>query len=128
MDDPIFARLRELCLALPHADEKLSHGRPHFFTVKVFAVYGGVVKGDHDPEPHRRALLVFTDTHTRAALLEDSRFFVPGYYGPYGWVGLDLARPGDPPDAAVDWAEVIELIEESYRLTAPARFVRELDG
>ncbi len=127
-DDPLLAELRRRCLAMPGAAEKVSHGRPNFFTVKVFAVYGGVVKGDHDPEPHCRSLLVLTDQHTRAELLDDQRFFLPGYYGPSGWVGLDLARPGDPPAPAVDWTEVEELVDASYRLTAPARLLRELDA
>jgi hypothetical protein len=126
--DPILARLREICLGMPGAAEKISHGRPNFFTTKVFAVYGGVVKGDRDPEPHRRALLVLTDAHTRAALLERERFFVPGYYGPSGWVGLDLARPGERPLPEPDWTEVVELVDASYRMTAPTRLVRELDA
>ena len=46
-DDPYLARLREVCLALPEAAEKVSHGHPNFYTTKVFAVFGGVVKGDH---------------------------------------------------------------------------------
>lgn len=126
--DPILARLRDICLGMPGADEKDSHGRPNFLTTKVFAVYGGVVKGDHDPEPHRRALLVLTDPHSRAALLERDRFFLPGYYGPSGWVGFDLARPGEPESPDLDWVEVAELVDASYRMTAPARLVRELDA
>jgi hypothetical protein len=126
--DPILGRLRRICLGMPGAAEKISHGRPNFFTTKVFAVYGGVVKGDHDPEPHGRAVLVLTDPHTRAALLERERFFVPGYYGPSGWVGLDLARPGEPLLPDLDWVEVAELVDASYRMTAPARLVRELDA
>ena len=35
--DPVLARVRELALALPDAGEKVSHGRPAFFTTKVFA-------------------------------------------------------------------------------------------
>ena len=45
-DDPVLSRVRELCLALPGAAEKVSHGRPMFFTRKAFAIYGGVTKGD----------------------------------------------------------------------------------
>jgi hypothetical protein len=76
--DPYLGRLREICLALPGADEKVSHGRPNFFTRKVFAIYGGVVKGDHDPGPFRHAVIVKPDSADRAALLEDERFGVPG--------------------------------------------------
>ena len=35
-DDPLLAQVRALALALPEADEKVSHGRPAFFTKKVF--------------------------------------------------------------------------------------------
>ena len=45
-DDPYLDRLREVCLSLPGAAEKISHGRPNFFTTKVFAIFGGVTKGD----------------------------------------------------------------------------------
>jgi hypothetical protein len=124
--DPYLRRLREICLALPGADEKVSHGRPNFFTRKVFAIYGGVVKGDHDPEPYRHALIVQPDEDDRAALLEDPRFVVPGYYGPYGWLMLDLRN--DRAADGVDWDEVAELVDASYRRTAPVRLVRELDA
>ncbi|WP_323096297.1 MmcQ/YjbR family DNA-binding protein [Intrasporangium sp. YIM S08009] len=124
--DPYLTRLRTICLALPGADEKVSHGRPNFFTRKVFAVYGGVVKGDHDPEPFRQALLVLPEETDRLALLEDERFVVPGYYGPYGWLMLDL-RHRDGVEG-VDWDEVGELVDASYRRTAPARLVARLDA
>ena len=119
-------RLRAICLALPGADEKVSHGRPNFFTRKVFAIYGGVLKGDHDPEPYRQALLVLPAETNRPALLQDERFVVPGYYGPYGWLMLDLRHPRGV--AGVDWDEVAELVDTSYRLTAPARLVQSLEG
>ena len=123
--DPYLERVRAICLALPEADEKVSHGRPNFFTRKVFAIYGGVVKGDHDPEPYRQALIVLPDEADRPALLEDERFVVPGYYGPYGWLMLDLRNPSGV--QGVDWDEVAELVDSSYRRTAPARLVRSLD-
>jgi hypothetical protein len=124
--DPYLTRLRTICLALPGADEKVSHGRPNFFTRKVFAIYGGVVKGDHDPEPYRQALLVLPEETDRLALLDDERFVVPGYYGPYGWLMLDLRRPDGV--EGVDWDEVGELVDASYRRTAPARLVARLDA
>lgn len=103
-DDEHLRRLREICLALPGADEKVSHGRPNFFTRKVFAIYGGTVKGNHDPEPRARSLLFVPDAEDRLALLDDARVFVPGYLGPYGWLGLDFRPAGGA--SRVDWAEV----------------------
>jgi hypothetical protein len=124
--DPYLVRLREICLALPGADEKVSHGRPNFFTKKVFAVYGGVVRGDHDPWPYAQALLFVPDSADRPALLDDARVFEPAYLGPYGWLGLNLRQEAGAD--GVDWAEVGELVDASYRRTAPAGLVRELDG
>ena len=123
--DPYLARLREICLALPEAQEKVSHGRPTFFTKKVFAGYGAVVKGDHDPEPHARSLVFVPDAADRPALLADDRFFEPAYLGPYGWLGLDFSPARSV--GRVEWDEVAELVDASYRLTAPARLVRLLD-
>ncbi|WP_308337082.1 MmcQ/YjbR family DNA-binding protein [Terrabacter sp. Ter38] len=124
--DPYLARVRGICLALPGADEKVSHGRPSFFTTKLFLTYGGTVRGDHDPEPYRHSVLVLPDAAERPALLGDARFYDPAYVGPSGWVGLDLRACGPPGE--VDWQEVAELVDASYRLTAPARLVRELDA
>lgn len=125
-DDPHLGRVREICLALPGADEKVSHGRPCFFTKKVFAIFGGVVKGDHDPGPYACSLIVLPEPDDRLALLEDERFYLPGYYGPAGWVGLDFRACGGVD--RVDWDEVAELVDASYRRTAPVTLVRQLDG
>lgn len=56
----------------------------------------------------------------RAALMDDARTFVPAYMGPSGWLGLDLTL--EP-----DLDEVAELMEMSFRRTAPARLIRQLD-
>ena len=119
-DDRYLVRLRAICLALPEAAEKDSHGHPNFYTKKVFAVFGGVVKGDHGSDRWSQSVLVLPDLLSREASLSDQRFFVPGYYGPYGWIGLDFRA------AEVDWDEVADLVEQSYRNTATARLVRQL--
>ncbi|MFC7494203.1 MULTISPECIES: MmcQ/YjbR family DNA-binding protein [unclassified Nocardioides] len=119
-DDPVLARVRELALALPDAAEKVSHGIPAFYTTKVFAYYGGSVKVGDGYERHSESVLVLADPVERPALLEDPRFFHPMYLGVSGWVGLDL-------DDGVDWSEVAELVETSYRLTAGVRRARLLD-
>lgn len=124
-DDPHLARVREICLALPGAAEKASHGSPTFFTRRTFAVFGGSLKGDHYSPVARQALLFLPDESERAALVEDERFFVPAYFGTSGWLGLSFHLVGGVDE--VDWDEVAELVEMSYRLTAPASLVRELD-
>jgi hypothetical protein len=125
-DEPCLLRLRELCLALPGADEKVAHGRPNFFTRRVFAIYGGSLKGDHFAPVARHAVLFLPDADDRPALLEDERFFVPAYVGVSGWLGLSFELGGGC--ERVDWDEVAELVDASYRNTAPARLVAELDA
>jgi len=119
--DPLLRRLRELALAFPDAAEKISHGHPAFFTTKVFAYYGGSIKVDGSYRRHERSVLVLPDEHERLALLEDERCYLPAYLGPAGWVGLDL-------DGGTDWAEVGELLEASYRMTAGVRRVAALEA
>lgn len=121
-DDPFLARLRPICLDLPGAAEKISHGHPNFYTAKVFATFGGMVKGDHDSDRFSQSVLVLPDPQERTLLLEDNRFFVPGYSGPSGWIGLDFRAA--PPD----WNEVAELIDASYRNTAGSRLIAELEA
>lgn len=120
-DDPFLERVRRLAADLPNTGEKVSHGRPAFFTKKVFAYYGGSLKVDGEWEQHPHSLVIRPDEGERRALLEDGRTYVPAYLGPSGWIGVDL---GD----ATDWIEIAELIDASYRLTASKRDVAELDA
>ena len=119
-DDPHLARVREIALALPEADEKISHGRPTFYTQKVFCYYGGSVRIDQEWIAHDAAIMVRPDPDDDPALRQDQRFWVPAYLGPSGWLGIDL-------DDDTDWREIGELIDASYRVTAPRRLVQELD-
>ena len=116
-DDPHLAELRAVCLALPESTEVEAWGVPTFRAgKKIFAVFSGT-----EPRPHG---LVFKpeDDDERAALLEDDRFSSPPYWGPGGWLALDL-------DAApVDWTEVAELVEGSYRQVALKRMLKLLDA
>jgi predicted DNA-binding protein (MmcQ/YjbR family) len=121
-DDPVLARVRQLALSLPGSAEKVSHGRPAFYTTKIFAYYGGSVKVDGVWVEHDQSLLVLPDQSERTALLADSRTYVPGYLGSYGWIGFDLAAS----EAA--WQQVRELFDSSYRNTAATRLVAELDS
>ncbi len=51
---------------------------------------------------------------------QPERYYVPPYVGNRGWVGVRLG-------GAVDWSQVADLVEESYRLTAPKRLLALLD-
>lgn len=120
-NDPVLGRIRSIAMGFPGAEEKVSHGQPAFFTKRVFAYYGGAVRqGPGDWVRHPRSVLVLLGDDERAALLEDPRTFVPAYLGPSGWLGIDLT-------SGSDFQEIAELIETSFRNTAPARLVKELD-
>lgn len=121
--DGYLARVREICLALPEAQERVAHGRPTFRVARMFAVYGGSEKvrpGRHVRHDH--ALMVIPDPGERAALEEDPRFFTPAYLGPWGWVAVDLDRED------VGWDEVGELVDASYRTVANARQLAALEA
>ena len=127
-DDPFLARLRSIALQLPDAAEKVSHGRPAFFTTKVFAYYGAAVKVDGEWLQHPRCVIVLLDPGERQAVLADERTFVPAYLGPSGWIGVDLVPDGTGEVDDVDWAELAELLDASYRMTAGVRRVAVLDA
>lgn len=119
-DDPWLARVRALALALPDAAEKVSHGHPAFYTTKVFAYFGGSLRGRDGWVQHPTSLVVQPDPDERPALVADPRVYVPAYLGPSGWLGVLL-------DHRTDDAEVAELLEDSYRRTAGVRRVGRLD-
>ncbi|GAA4402472.1 MmcQ/YjbR family DNA-binding protein [Tsukamurella soli] len=123
-DDPFLVRLRTVALAFPDAEEKAAHGRPTFRCGKVFGMYGGGTKraGDVPARRVEQSVLFKPDDSDTAALQQDPRFFVPAYVGSYGWLGLDLTV------AEVDWREVAELLDESFRQFAPKRALARLDG
>lgn len=115
-DDPYLGELRAVCLALPESVEVEAWGRPTFRAGKrIFAVFGGI-----DERPW--GLIFKPDADEREALLQDGRFYSPPYFGPGGWLALDLEA------ADVDWDEVGELVESSYRQVALKRMLKALDG
>jgi len=119
-DDPLLARVRDIAKTFPGAAEKESHGRPAFFTRKVFGYYSGSAKVGGVWVQHDQAIMFLPDPVERPALEAEGRFWVPAYLGLSGWLGLDLT-------ADAGFEEVAELLEESYRQTAPKRLVAELD-
>ncbi|HIZ34730.1 MAG TPA: MmcQ/YjbR family DNA-binding protein [Candidatus Ruania gallistercoris] len=125
--DPYLARVRQVCLAFPDATEKVAHGRPTFRSQKVFVVYGGGTKGSASTrQQYDHSLLLLPDAGEKPALEEDPHYFLPAYYGPYGWIGWNLTCDGAAPDE-VDWGEVFELVHASYRGLSSPDQVRRLD-
>ena len=120
-DDPALAKFRQICMAMPGADVKVSHGRPAFFTKKIFAMYGAVTKGDHHSGTYDQSMVFLPDPDELAALEQHERVFVPAYWGPSGWLGYDFAPP------KTDWTEVAELVEDSFRNTASKTLIAQLD-
>ena len=116
--DPLVARVRALCLGLPEAVETLNHGRPSWKAGekgRAFAVLGASMD--------RPDTLVFKPDPAEApAWREDPRVFVPKYWGPSGWLAIDLDR------TAPDSSETRELIETSYRQVALRRQLAVLDA
>lgn len=112
--DPL-ARLRSLCLDLPEAVEKPfgGHTAPSFRVGdKLFVMTG----------EDGTFLTCKARPGVQQALVQSDpgRFFVPAYVGHKGWVGARL-------DVDQDWDEIAELVEESYRMTAPKRLAALLD-
>jgi predicted DNA-binding protein (MmcQ/YjbR family) len=120
-DDFGLAEVRAIALDFPEAFEKVSWGRPVFCAPKMFAMFGGNVKGDGGMVAYPSSLLVKVDESDRRALQQDPRFFFPAYMGPFGWLGLDLTA------GKVDWGEVRELVDASFRLIASKKLIRALD-
>jgi hypothetical protein len=111
-------RVRAICLGLPEATERLSHGEPTWFVKgRTFVMYADHHHDDrlaiwcHAPDGFQRALVS----------AEPERFFVPPYVGRRGWIGVRL-------DVEVDWDEVATIIEGAYRMVAPRRLVEAVDA
>ena len=114
-------RLRKLCLALPEAHEVEAWGEPTFrVRNKMFATYAA-------PNNHhgagRPAVWCKAAPGNQELMVRDApeRFFVPPYVGKSGWIGVWL-------DGDVDWAELAELLRDSYRLVAPRKLAVLVDG
>lgn len=109
----ILARLRRLCLALPEAVEKPSHGEPTWFAGKgkVFATFD-----DHHHGAAHASVWIPLPFGAQEALVgrDPARFFRPPYVGASGWVGVVL-------DGKPDWREVARLVREAYLHVAAAR-------
>ncbi len=118
--DEALTRVRALCLALPEATERLSHGSPCFFVrdKKTFVMFTNDHHGDG-----RLALWCAAPEGAQEALTgaDPERFFRPPYVGVRGWIGVRL-------DIRPDWNEVAGLIDDAYRVVAPPKLVAQLDA
>jgi predicted DNA-binding protein (MmcQ/YjbR family) len=108
------ARLRKLCLAFPESHEVEAWGEPTFrVRNKLFAMDAGA---DSHHGGGRPSVWCKAGPGNQAIMVgaAPDHFFVPPYVGPSGWVGVWL-------DGPTDWAELADLLRDSYRLVAPKR-------
>lgn len=111
MQNDQLERVRRVCLALPEASERLSHGEPTFFVRgKVFVMFANNHHGDG-----RVAVWLPAPPGFQEGLIETApaTFFRPPYVGGRGWVGVVLD--------AIDDAGLRLHIETAWELVAPKR-------
>ncbi len=113
------AHVRTICLALPQAAERLSHGSPGFFILKgkFFAYFWHNHHDDGITAVHAK-----TSGREEQAMLIDMDpdfYFSPPYLGPSGWIGMRL----DQPDT--DWDRVADRIAASWAMVAPRRLLEQ---
>jgi len=119
-EDPRLARLTEICLALPETTREL-HGQHATFRVrkKTFAYF---LDNHHGDGIVSACFKTGLGENRDLAELDPSRFYLPAYIGPSGWVGLRLDA------GAIDWDEVAEHVLGSYRRQAPRKLAALAGG
>ena len=117
-EDPKLKRVRKICLALPETvcERRASHAA---FRVRsrVFAYY---LRDHHGDGIVAISCRTARGENVRWVDADPSRFYLPAYIGPRGWVGVRLDVP------PVDWGQVAALVRESYRLAAPKRLAAQV--
>ncbi|MEO0975319.1 MAG: MmcQ/YjbR family DNA-binding protein [Pseudomonadota bacterium] len=106
-----------LCLSFPEAAQKISHGSP-CWTVrgKQFAIFSI----NHHGDGHV-GLIVRSPPGEQQHLvsINPDVFYVPAYYGPAGWTGIELN--GD-----VVWTDVSACTANAWRHVAPSSLANTL--
>jgi hypothetical protein len=111
--------VRALCLALPEAEERVSHGNPAFFAGaegRMFATHLVDHHGDG-----RTAVWLAAPEGAQEALVAAApgRFFRPPSVGHRGWLGVDL-------EGGVDRDELADLLADAFATVAGARLARRV--
>jgi len=118
-DERSLERLRAICMALPEAVEKISHGEPTWFAGKgkVFAMFD-----NHHHGAEHIALWLPQPLGIQEALIDEDadRFFRPPYVGPSGWIGVIL-------DGGPDWQVVATLVRDAYLHVATRKLKAQLE-
>jgi phosphoribosylglycinamide formyltransferase 1 len=118
--DYLIAMVRERAMALPEADEVLSHGMPCFGIIKgkKFAY----VSSDHHGDSKTALLVKISGIEEQSMLIENDpdRYYRPPYFGD-GWVGIRLDL-GD-----TDWDNIADWLSKSWRAVAPRKLAAIMD-
>ncbi len=109
------AKVRALALALPEAEEKLSHGSPGFFVRggKFFAYF----TENHHGDGITALLVKASGVEEQTMLIEQDPdlYYRPAYLGPSGWIGIRLDT------GTTDWTHIEDWLTRSWRVSAPKR-------
>lgn len=112
-------RLRTICMNLPEASERLSHGSPSFFVQdrKCFVVFVDDHHGDGNI-----GVWCAASPGVQQSLIEESPdwFFKPPYVGHRGWIGIRL-------DRNLGWDEFKEYVIDAYSTVAPPKLSARIE-
>jgi phosphoribosylglycinamide formyltransferase 1 len=125
-NDPawLLEQVRAIALGLPETHERESHGSPGWRagsekSGKFFAYFA-----DQHHGTRHISLLVKTGSMDELEDLVEAQphaYHKPAYYGASGWIGVILNRPG------LDWNDVADWLQRSWRAVAPRSATRLLD-
>src|SRR5262245_5697207 len=112
-------KVSALALALPEA-VRATQGKHADFRVrkKVFAYFLNDHHGDGIVSVCVKSAL---GENVDRAARQPELYYLPAYIGHRGWFGMRLDR------GVVDWREVENILELSYRLVAPKSLLKELE-
>jgi len=119
--DTDLERIRAICLALPRATEKRSHGSPVFFIEKgkTFAWF----IHNHHGNGITSVAVKTSGAEEQDMLVEQDPelYYRPAYLAPSGWIGLRLDG------GSTDWDHVAGRIATSWEMVAPRKLL-EMGG
>lgn len=117
-DKKLVERLRKICMALPDANERVSHGEPHWFAGKGKSF--ATLDNHHHGAEHLSVWLPQPPgVQDDLLALDPQRFFRPPYVGGAGWVGVVL-------DTKPDWTLVEKLVREAFVHVAGVKLKQRL--
>jgi phosphoribosylglycinamide formyltransferase-1 len=117
----LIGQIRTRAMAMPEAEESLSHGMPCFGIVKgkKFAW----ISNDHHGDGKLALLAKISGPDEQAQLIENdpARYYRPAYFGS-DWIAIRLDL-GD-----TDWDAIAEWIARSWRSVAPKKLTALMDA